>query len=212
MDTADKIQLTISYAIRLTLVFAIVTSIVDKQWMTLFIASLVLFLTFLPAILQRNTKMYLPIELEFVVIIFIYATLYLGEVHSYYALFWWWDVLLHIGSAIALGIIGFLIVYILNYDPKVKLNLSPVFVAIFSFTFALAIGTLWEITEFFIDMSLGTNMLKSGLVDTMWDLIVDALGAVLASALGYLYVVKGDFLLMTRLTKKLVDRNQHLFK
>ena len=49
-------------------------------------------------------------------------------------------------------------------------------------------GALWEILEFAIDQTFGTTMQKSGLVDTMWDLIVDGLGALTISILGYGYL------------------------
>ena len=60
--------------------------------------------------------------------------------------------------------------------------------ALFSFSFAIAIGVVWEIFEFFMDISFGLNMQKSGLIDTMGDLIVDSLGALLASGIGYFYL------------------------
>ena len=47
------------------------------------------------------------------------------------------------------------------------------------------------IFEFGVDQILGFNMQKSGLVDTMWDLIVDSIGAFFASLLGFLYL-KGE--------------------
>jgi uncharacterized membrane protein YjdF len=72
--------------------------------------------------------------------------------------------------------------------------MRPGFVAFFAFLFAVAIGALWEIFEFAMDALFGMNMQKpmlgdpSGLTDTMWDLIVDTLGALVISILGYRYV------------------------
>lgn len=58
----------------------------------------------------------------------------------------------------------------------------------FSFCFALALGAFWEIFEFVIDGLFGFSMQKNGLIDTMWDLIVDTLGALIAAVSGYLYI------------------------
>lgn len=49
---------------------------------------------------------------------------------------------------------------------------------------------MWEIAEYFIDMTLGTNMQVSSLDDTMIDLMVNSLGGLIASFIGYLYVIK----------------------
>ena len=52
-------------------------------------------------------------------------------------------------------------------------------------------GTLWEIFEFGMDQLFGTTMQKpmlgdlSGLTDTMWDLVVDILGATVISCFGW---------------------------
>lgn len=60
--------------------------------------------------------------------------------------------------------------------------------------FALGVGALWEIFEFTMDSLFGMNMQKpmlgdpSGLTDTMWDLIVDATGALVISVLGWRYL------------------------
>ena len=64
------------------------------------------------------------------------------------------------------------------------MNLSPVFIAVFAFCFALALGAVWEIYEFTMDSVFGTNMQKymldngtaligqAALQDTMKDISV----------------------------------------
>src|SRR3546814_16435775 len=72
--------------------------------------------------------------------------------------------------------------YILNEDRHVDLHMRPSFLAVFAFCFSQAIGALWEIFEFTMDQVFGLTMQKpmlgdpSGLTDTMWDLIVNAIG------------------------------------
>jgi uncharacterized membrane protein YjdF len=60
------------------------------------------------------------------------------------------------------------------------------FIAFLSFCVAMAIGGIWEIFEFAMDQVFGMNMQKSGLIDPMWDLIVDALGPLFSVTTGYL--------------------------
>jgi len=97
--------------------------------------------------------------------------------------------------------LGFSLVNLLNKTEKLQFDLSPFFVALFAFCFALAAGGVWEIYEYVMDGALGLNMQKfaladgtqlighSALVDTMNDLIVDAVSALIISTLGY-YSIK----------------------
>lgn len=153
---------------------------------------------FLPSILERRLKINIPGFMHIVFIIFLYAAIYLGEVRSFYYLIPNWDTILHTFSGAMVGALGFSIVKLLNESDKVQISLSPLFVAIFAFSFALAVGVLWEIYEFTFDKLLGLNMQKfalengtplvgrEALSDTMKDLIVDAAGALATSIIGYI--------------------------
>jgi hypothetical protein len=213
LDKADKIQLMISYFLQAIILATAIFSLVRGRWFNAFLAFCILFLTILPAIVRRNYKVFLPVEFDLITVIFVFLAVFLGEWHSYYAKFWWWDAVLHTGSGFLLGIIGFLLVHILNEEHKIDLNMKPGFVALFAFVFALAFGAFWEIFEFTMDQLFGLNMQKNGLVDTMWDLIVDAIGAIVISFLGYLYIRKQrKVLILDRMIKRFVDKNPQLFK
>ena len=105
---------------------------------------------------------------------------------------------MHTFSGAMLGALGFSFVTFLNDTDRVPLNLSPLFVVAFAFCFAVALGVFWEIYEFTADGILGTNMQKfalengeklvgrTALMDTMKDLIVDLLGALVMSVVGYI--------------------------
>ena len=130
-------------------------------------------------------------------IIFLYCAIFLGEVRKFYYVIPRWDDILHCISSLMTGLLGFLLVSILNSDEKVRINLSPIFVALFAFCFSLSIGAVWEIYEFLADHFLGFNMQKfmledgtvlvghKAIVDTMMDFIVDCFGALIASTIGY---------------------------
>jgi hypothetical protein len=213
LDIADKIQLIISYFLQLVLLVSMFFSLLQKNWMILFLTLGIFFLTFLPAIIRRTYRVYLPVEFDLVTIVFIFTSLFLGEIHAYYIRFWWWDVVLHTSSGFLLGIAAFTLVYILNRERKINIRMKPGFVALFSFCFALAVGTAWEIFEFSMDSFFSLNMQKSGLVDTIWDLIVDTLGAGIVSVLGYFYIRGGSkSLLFRRLVNRFVKRNPQLFR
>lgn len=65
--------------------------------------------------------------------------------------------------------------------------------------------------------ALGMTMQKpmfgdqSGLTDTMWDLIVNALGALIVSVIGYLYMKRGVKSVVARWIERFIDGNPGLF-
>ena len=135
-----------------------------------------------------------PVAIQFVVVIFIFAAIFLGEVRDFYERIWWWDIALHTSSGVLLGLLGFIVIYVLNENDVVDIHMRPVFQALFAFFFAVALGAIWEIFEFTMDQLFGLNMQKpmlgdpSGLTDTMWDLIVDTLGAAVACIMAWIYM------------------------
>jgi uncharacterized membrane protein YjdF len=155
---------------------------------------------FLPSILIRRLNFNIPRAALITYFIFLYCAIPLGEVQSFYYHFRFWDDILHFLSGGMLAILGFIIVDTLNRQKKIQVILSPLFVALFAFCFALAIGTLWEVWEFTFDSILGLNMQKfatetgqalvgqAALRDTMKDLIVDAVAALGVS--GSYYVLE----------------------
>jgi len=204
-----KVKLILFIAFRAIAALAGALAVFNGDWSNFALCVLTLLVLFLPTIIERRLSIDFPNEFEIITVIFIFSAIYLGEVHAFYVKIWWWDIFLHTLSGLIVGAIGFSLVYILNRHSSVAINLSPVFVSIFSFCFALAIGALWEIYEFAMDSLFGMNMQKSGLVDTMWDLIFDALGALVFSVLGYLYL-KGKIRIIEKFTGKYNKRNGKL--
>ena len=151
----------------------------------------------LPSILSKKFRVEIPDKMYYLYVIFLYAAIFLGEVRDFYYTIPYWDTILHTMSGVMIGFIGFSLIDILNNENK-KVTLSPFFVAFFAFCFAIMVGVIWEFYEFTSDGLLGTNMqkfkLKDGteligrdaLEDTMEDLIVDAIGAFVASGIGYI--------------------------
>ncbi len=171
-----------------TLLAGAILSGFQGRWSAVAVTVAIIVVTLLPLVLGRRFDVRIPPEFEFLAVVFVYASLFLGEVHGYYVRYWWWDAVLHTGSGFLLGVLGFLLVYVLNERQDVDLHMRPRFVALFAFMFAVGMGALWEIFEFAMDQLFGMNMQKSGLVDTMWDLIVDTIGAAVISFLGWIYL------------------------
>jgi uncharacterized membrane protein YjdF len=189
----------------------------EGQWLNMAVVTGILLLTMLPAVLARHVRVVVPHEFELLTIGFIFAALFLGETRDYYGRFWWWDIALHTTSGGLLGVLGVLLIYVLNETPRIDLHMRPGFVAFFAFCFAVTVGAVWEIFEFAMDRLFGLNMQKpmlgdpSGLTDTMWDLIVDCLGALVISVTGYVYRKRGVESMMGRWIRQFIASNPRLF-
>lgn len=152
---------------------------------------------FIPSIISKKWKITIPSSMYIIYVIFLYAAIFLGEVRDFYYRIPHWDTILHTFSGAGIGALGFSVVSLLNKQEKLNVNLSPFFVALFSFCFAITMGVIWEIYEFTFDGLLELNMQKFALEngvnlvgrvalsDTMKDLIVDSIGAFVISLLGY---------------------------
>jgi hypothetical protein len=171
----------------------------SKNIESAFFALITLILTFGSDIIEKQRKIDIPDVLEIAIVIFIYAGIFLSIQFNLYYTFFWWDDLLHTLSGVIIGFIGFIVVYKINY--KYSMDINPLLIALFSFTFAVTLGVMWEILEFFTDVLIGTANQKwdlpeteimigkpyqgSGLRDTMSDLIVDSIGAFITSIITY---------------------------
>jgi len=190
----------------------------EKQWINAFLVMAIMAVTLSPAVLGRRFGVHIPPEFQLLAVLFVFAALFLGEFRSYYARIWWWDIALHTSSGLLMGILGFLLVYVLNENERIDLHMRPRFVAFFAFLFAVAVGALWEIFEFSMDQLIGTNMQKpmlgdpSGLTDTMWDMIVNTLGALAISALGWWYMKRSERSFIEVWISRFVERNPRMFR
>ena len=217
-DLATRVQRFVNAFLQAILTGEFVLLLVESQWQSATIV-LALFAIFLmPTVLNHRLKVFIPAEFQLLVVIFAFAALFMGSIRGLYETYWWWDITLHFSSGLLLGILGFLIIYVMNENERVQIYLRPKFAALFAFIFAVAAGTLWEIFEFFMDQTFGYTMQKamfddpSGLTDTMWDLIVDSLGAGSVAVLGWWYMSRHQRSFIDAMIWKFIASNPNLFR
>ena len=174
-------------AIRVLLAIEAVVALWQGVGPAVFVTVMALGLTFLPGMVANRVGLRLPPSFLAAIALFVLATLYLGEVNDFYDRFWWWDLALHFGAAMGFGILGFLMVFMLFQGDRYAA--PPWALGVLSFCLAVTAGALWEIFEYAMDTLFGFNMMKSGLPDTMGDLIVDTVGAALAALAGVIYLL-----------------------
>jgi len=161
----------------------------------------------LPKLVQEQMGVVVDPRLVIVVTLFIFAGTFLGQALSFFDRFFWWDTMLHAISGVILGLLAFALTSALNTSKRTKVTLNPFYVALFSFTFAVAIGGLWEIGEYLMDWIFKTTMQcwnddpslyftgndyqGAAIIDSMEDMIVSTIGAIIVSGIGFFYLSSG---------------------
>ncbi|CUH40452.1 hypothetical protein JSE7799_03184 [Jannaschia seosinensis] len=120
---------------------------------------------------------------------FALSALLLGEHLQFYETFVWWDLALHAVSAWILSIVGMGLALLPTAGGPAR---SPVWIlATLAFSFSMTVGAIWEVMEFGLDQTIGTNTQTTGLVDTMWDIVANLAGAVLGAVVGHVAAATG---------------------
>jgi hypothetical protein len=209
------------------------------QWEHIFASFFTVVLFLLPTIFSKRTKIQIPALFQITFLLFILASMYLGEMQEFFRRFAWWDSMLHFYSGMMICYIGFILIYVLNREKNIHMQLSPFFIALFAFCFASAVGVFWEIFEYFMDGVFGLDMQKArnlvylsdgvhpacnsalgimcdtrlGVIDTMKDLMENTLGALVVSFIGYFYLKKRmiNNNLFWKIKEQFIEENPKLF-
>ncbi|WP_336025086.1 hypothetical protein [Halobellus salinisoli] len=155
-------------------------------------ASIGLFVTFLPGILERDLG--IPIDaglaLWISAAVFLHAlgTITWPGIGKPYASVWWWDHLTHALSASLVAGVGYATTHAVDIHSD-SVSFPPRFQFVFILLFVLAFGVFWEVIEFMIGLAAdytGTQgvLTQYGLGDSMLDLVFNTLGAMLVAAYG----------------------------
>ena len=210
------------WLLRLSVIAIMVAQFFNHNFENVFLCVLTLVLLLMPTIMERRLKIDLPNALEIIIMLFIYAAEIMGEIHAFYTTYRGWDTMLHTMNGFLCAAIGFCLVDLFDRSEKSSLSLPPKYMAIVAFCFSMTVGVLWEFFECAMDQLLLLDMQKDtvvntvvilvtdqgeislglggyldmGLLDTMKDLFVNFIGAVVFSIVGYFYVKgrgKGKF-------------------
>lgn len=192
------------------LVLSAIAAGFEQRWALSFVALATLGLAIAPLVLARRFEITLPVPFVVAITVFLVASVFMGEAFDFYERVWWWDIALHGSSAIGFGLVGFLFVLMMFEGDRYA---APSWAICFlAFALAVTVGAVWEIFEYAMDSLFGLNMQKSGLDDTMGDLIVNVVGAGFTSVLGYLYFFAKERSLLIWPLERFVALNKRLFR
>lgn len=185
-------------------------ALVLGRWSLAFVTLFTLALSLTPPFLASRYALTLPVPFLVATTLFFIASLVLGETFDFYERLWWWDLSLHGTSAIGFGLFGFLFVFMLFEGDRFAA--PPSAIAFISLCVAMTVGAFWEIFEYGMDSLFGLNMQKSGLDDTMGDIMINAFGALIASVTGYLYLRERPVAPLSWFLSEFIYRNRRLYQ
>lgn len=159
----------------------------------------------LPSVLRMRFKLEVPAMLSTVIVLFCFCALVLGDGLDFYGRFPWWDSVLHGFSGVLLSMIALWLIHIIMAGNDKAIYFNKYFLALFLVMFSLGMGACWEIIEYTYDSISGTNTQQfmasttgslftaediplcghAALGDTMTDLILDLVGALLVAIVGF---------------------------
>jgi hypothetical protein len=204
----------ITLVIQAWLAVGLVFFVVRRDWENVFLTLTVIGLIVVPAYALRRSRVYVPPEFQLIAALFVFLSLFLGSARDYYYRFWWWDIVLHTGSGFLFGIVGWIVMFLLLQTDRLPRTIGPALVCVFGVCFAVTLGVVWEIFEYGADLlwpHLNMMSQETGVHDTMHDLIVDALGALIVGSMGYAYARHGRFSFLIDAVRGFMHRNPHLF-
>ncbi|MEN6513856.1 hypothetical protein [Methanoculleus sp.] len=168
----------LTYFIQGLILLAAVSTITAGEYFLGLSAGFAFLLTMAPSLMTRNMRLCLPWEVNLLIAVSLYLHV-MGHVGGYYVtLAPYYDKLTHLVSSATVALLAFSLAALAGHRGDVRLT-RPAFV-VFILVSTLAAGTVWEIYEFVVDQVFGTN-LQLGNTDTMWDLIMDLIGAVIVA-------------------------------
>lgn len=150
--------------LRALVILVMIFQFINGNYENVFLCILTLCLLVVPSLIQANFSIELPSVLEIIILLFIFGAEILGEIQAYYILFPFWDVMLHTLNGFLAAAIGFCLVDLLNRDQNISFELSPLFLAIVAFCFAMTIGVIWEFFECAMDLIWGLDMQKDTVI------------------------------------------------
>jgi len=160
----------------LLVIVAMILQLYNRNYQNIFLCILTLLLFMVPGFVQVNFRVELPVGLEIIILLFIFAAEVLGEISEFYVRFPYWDTMLHTLNGFLAAAIGFSLVDLLNRSKKLVFELSPLFTAIVAFCFSMTIGIIWEFFECGMDMLFGFDMQKDTVINTITSVMLDPAG------------------------------------
>ena len=234
----NKLKFSIYFILRGLVILCLILQLLNGEFENAALCLFSLILLLLPFFIEHSFKIDLPNTLEIIIMFFVFSAEILVEINNFYSIIPFWDTMLHILNGFLMAAIGFSLFDLLN-DKLKSIELSSVFLCLFSFCFSMTVGVFWEFFEYGMNNIMHYDMQKDeyineihtvtldpendnnvvsingvdytilydkngkeiakidnyldiGLNDTMEDLIVNFVGALIFNIFGFIYLKNRD--------------------
>ena len=189
-DEPPRWERVLAWAMRIALVAMATFDAASGDLLLAGYCVLALVILLVPSLLARKAAVNVPVELEIALVVLLATDMILGNWFGLYHRLVYWDKVLHLGNSVLLGFLGFLMLFVLRTTGRLRVSV-PAAIGI-TVWLTLGLGAAWEIGEFATDQVFGARTQGSPtmppLADTMWDLILDALGGLVGGGVGVAYL------------------------
>jgi len=172
-----KIQASISTIVKIVLVLSLFYATYFHLWHILTANFFLLLLLFMPYFLKKRYQVHIPKEFEYILIIFIISTFFMGSIRG---------IIIQTFFGISVGFIGFTAMLILFSNSKFKNNYF--LIVIFTFSFSVTFGLFAEMAKYYLKLFLEIGNVLEDYPYTMMNLTLVSFGALFSSIIGYLYM------------------------
>lgn len=196
----DRFALLIRWLIRILLVVSALVEIDSGRWHILYINLFILGLTFMPVGIKFVFKVSFPLGFEIVFYLSLLLLVISEKITE--------GSVIQVFLGVLMGIIGFVLIYVLYYNKQEKAN--ALLVVLFSFCFAASLGAVWEVFQYVM-----IEKLEMGLAGYAGDyssqmILRMIIGGAVVSALGYIYLLLERQGLITNLMQPFISKNPDL--
>jgi hypothetical protein len=189
----------LSLVVKLILVVSLISSIHNHLWHLASTNIFLIIILFIPQIVTRY-EIKIPSSFEWSLLMFAIITLFLGKTGG---------IITPIVFGIAVAIIGFMILSILYSSSQIKKNYF--LIIMFSFNFAVAFGLAIELAKYHLKLLLKQPLSTDIYIYSMQTMTFVILGALISSAIGYIYM-KYHLRILGNMVSKITEKNPKLFK
>ena len=158
----------------------------NQNWSNAFVIFIAIVLGVAPHVLRKKYDIQLSKKLRSGILLFLFSTIFLGEVYRFYEKFQWWDLALHLVAGFGLTVFGFIILN--GIYSQSELKSTPWMTGFFAFSFTGLMAALWEVFEFTVDTFVESSNMQPSNTDTMQDIIVALFAALVVVFFGVRYL------------------------
>ena len=162
--------------LRALVILVLIAQLLDRNYENVFLCALTLMLFTIPSVVEICMDIDIPVGMQAIIMLFIFAAEILGEINKYYLIFPYWDTMLHTLNGFLAAAIGLALIDLLNRSQRFSFELSPVFVVLVAFCFSMTIGVLWEFFECVMDQLFYLDMQKDTIIREIGSINLDPTG------------------------------------